>query len=172
MSISPLYLPFFHTHYMVYLHYIFLVKLYTVIRNVRQAHECLEIGESQQFFDEVHYLLDSIKPSQPLSVRCLGWAYCIHCFTYYTRCSVTTWNKSINKHNLGITMHDVHVIITSWACTEFIASKARGYIHVAVQQSCSLSQLSNVNKSFDNDIMTEKNPIVPQFQHENDVCSH
>ena len=51
---------------------IWCMKLYTVIRNVRQAHECLEIGESQQFFDEVHYLLDSIKPSQPLSVRCLG----------------------------------------------------------------------------------------------------
>ena len=48
------------------------LQLYTVVRNVRQAHECLEIGESQQFFDEVNYLLDSVKPSQPLGVRCLG----------------------------------------------------------------------------------------------------
>ena len=52
--------------------YIICLQLYTVVRNVRQAHECLEIGESQQFFDEVHYLLDSVKPSQPLGVRCLG----------------------------------------------------------------------------------------------------
>ena len=41
---------------------------------MRQAHECLELGESQQFFDDINYLLDNIKPEQPLNIRCLGWA--------------------------------------------------------------------------------------------------
>ncbi|XP_064390982.1 wings apart-like protein homolog [Halichondria panicea] len=44
----------------------------TIVRNVRQARECLEIGESQEFFDEVRYLLGSIKPAAPLKSRCLG----------------------------------------------------------------------------------------------------
>ena len=47
-------------------------QLCTVVRNVRQAHECLESGESQQFFDEMDYLMDSIQQTQPLAVRCLG----------------------------------------------------------------------------------------------------
>lgn len=46
--------------------------LVTVIKNVREAHQCMEIGENCQFFEEAHYLLDNIKPSQPLHVRCLG----------------------------------------------------------------------------------------------------
>ena len=39
---------------------------------MREAHQCLEIGENRQFFEETLYLLDNIKPSQPLNVRCLG----------------------------------------------------------------------------------------------------
>ena len=53
-------------------HSIFQSPLCTMVRNVRQAHECLESGENQQFFDEMEYLMDSIQPSQPLAVRCLG----------------------------------------------------------------------------------------------------
>lgn len=44
----------------------------TVVKNVREAHQCMEIGENCFFFEEAHYLLDNIKPSQPLHVRCLG----------------------------------------------------------------------------------------------------
>ncbi|CAI8004150.1 Probable serine/threonine-protein kinase drkD [Geodia barretti] len=47
-------------------------QLCTVVRNVRQAHECLESGENQQFFDEMEYLMDSLQSAQPLGVRCLG----------------------------------------------------------------------------------------------------
>ena len=43
----------------------------TIVKNVRQAHECLERGENLQFKDEVEYLLDNMRPDQPLSVRCL-----------------------------------------------------------------------------------------------------
>lgn len=47
-------------------------NLVTVVQNVREAHQCMEIGENCQFFEEAHYLLDNINPSQPLHVRCLG----------------------------------------------------------------------------------------------------
>jgi hypothetical protein len=46
--------------------------LVTKVQNVREAHQCMEIGENFQFFEEAHYLLDTVKPSQPLHVRCLG----------------------------------------------------------------------------------------------------
>ena len=41
------------------------------------------MGESQQFFDEMDYLLDNISPEQPLNVRCLGYVLCacVHMFT-------------------------------------------------------------------------------------------
>lgn len=43
-----------------------------MIQNVRQAHQCMELGENWQFFEEAHYMLDNLKPSQPVHVRCLG----------------------------------------------------------------------------------------------------
>ena len=48
------------------------LQMVTVVRNVKQAHECLELGESREFFDEMGYLLDSIQPKRTLPVRCLG----------------------------------------------------------------------------------------------------
>ena len=48
-----------------------LLQTTVMVRNVRQAHECLEHGETLLFRDEVEYLLDNMKPSQPLLVRCL-----------------------------------------------------------------------------------------------------
>ena len=61
-----------HVYMHMYLRMYCLPQLFTVVRNVKQAHECLELGESQQFFDEMEYLMDSLQPQQPLSVRCLG----------------------------------------------------------------------------------------------------
>ena len=46
-------------------------QLYTVVRNVKEAHECLEHGETQEFKDEVEYLLDGLKDSLGLPIRCL-----------------------------------------------------------------------------------------------------
>eukprot|EP00731_Ephydatia_muelleri_P035692 Em0148g9a len=37
----------------------------TVLRNVKQAHECQLLGESQQHIDELYFLLDSIGPARP-----------------------------------------------------------------------------------------------------------
>ena len=43
------------------------------------------MGESQQFFDEMDYLLDNISPEQPLNVRCLGYV-CVHVFSTVCMC--------------------------------------------------------------------------------------
>ena len=40
--------------------------------DVKQPHQCRELGQQQMFRDEVQYLLDGIKPAQPLSTRCLA----------------------------------------------------------------------------------------------------
>lgn len=46
--------------------------LVTVVRNVKQAHECQLLGDIQQHIDELYYLLDSIGPTQSLCVRSLA----------------------------------------------------------------------------------------------------
>ena len=44
----------------------------TEIYDVKQPHQCRELGQQQMFRDEVQYLLDCIKQTQPLSTRCLA----------------------------------------------------------------------------------------------------
>lgn len=51
-------------------------QLFTVVRNVKEAHECQEHGETQEFHDDVDYILDGLQCSQPLATRCL------RCFTW------------------------------------------------------------------------------------------
>ncbi|KAK3101252.1 hypothetical protein FSP39_002172 [Pinctada imbricata] len=47
-------------------------QLYTVVRNVKEAHECQEYGETQDFSDDVDYLLVGLKEGEPMSTRCLS----------------------------------------------------------------------------------------------------
>ncbi|XP_062611782.1 wings apart-like protein homolog isoform X1 [Saccostrea cucullata] len=47
-------------------------QLYTVVRNVKEAHECQEHGETQEFADDVEYLLSGIQEGEPMSTRCLS----------------------------------------------------------------------------------------------------
>lgn len=44
-------------------HLIFFLQFYTVVRNVKKAHQIQEIGEFQEFNDDVEYLLDSLQVS-------------------------------------------------------------------------------------------------------------
>ncbi|KAL8595031.1 hypothetical protein ACOMHN_002010 [Nucella lapillus] len=46
--------------------------LYTVVHNVKMAYEVQESGETQDFMDDVEYLLENLKDSQPLSIRALS----------------------------------------------------------------------------------------------------
>lgn len=39
------------------------LQYYTVVRNVKKAHQIQEIGEFQEFNDDVEYLLDALQVS-------------------------------------------------------------------------------------------------------------
>lgn len=47
-------------------------ELYTVVHNVKMAHEVLESGETQDFMDDIEYLLENLKDDQPMSIRALS----------------------------------------------------------------------------------------------------
>ena len=50
----------------------YMLQLYTVVRNVRQAHECQDHGENQQIDDDLEFLLDGLKPREATSSRYLS----------------------------------------------------------------------------------------------------
>lgn len=45
--------------------------LYTVVRNVKQAHQCHESGETQEFNDDIDYLIDGLGKYNSTGTRCL-----------------------------------------------------------------------------------------------------
>lgn len=47
-------------------------NFYTVIRNVKKAHQIQEIGEFQEMDDDVDYILDALKAQNPMATRCLS----------------------------------------------------------------------------------------------------
>lgn len=47
-------------------------EMYTVVRNVKKAYQCHESGETQEFNDDVDYLLEGVQPSNPIAARCLS----------------------------------------------------------------------------------------------------
>lgn len=62
--------------------------------DVKQPHQCRELGQQQMFRDEVQYLLDGIKPTQPLSTRCL--ALC----SLATECISPLFRRQLSFHQL------------------------------------------------------------------------
>ncbi|XP_044757643.1 protein wings apart-like [Coccinella septempunctata] len=47
-------------------------KAYTRVKNVKKAHQIQEIGEFQEFNDDVEYILDTLQDNNPISTRCLS----------------------------------------------------------------------------------------------------
>lgn len=47
-------------------------EFYTVVRNVKTAHQIQEIGEYQEMDDDVEYILDVLQPHNPIPTRCLS----------------------------------------------------------------------------------------------------
>ncbi|CAG0917822.1 unnamed protein product [Notodromas monacha] len=47
-------------------------KFFTVVKNVRHGYQIQEIAEFQDFQDDVDYILESLKDSNPIGVRCLS----------------------------------------------------------------------------------------------------
>ena len=44
-----------------------------MVRNVKQAHECQEHGETQEFQDDIDYIMDGLGDKQTVPVRCLRY---------------------------------------------------------------------------------------------------
>ena len=53
--------------------YNFLFQFYTVIRNVKKAHQIQESGEFQEFNDDVEYILDALQDNNPIGTRYVLW---------------------------------------------------------------------------------------------------
>ena len=47
------------------------LQLFQVVRHVKQAHECQESGETQDFNDDLAFVLDGLDALQTFSVRSL-----------------------------------------------------------------------------------------------------
>lgn len=46
-------------------------QLFMVVHNVKRAHECQEYGETQEFTDDIEYIMDGLHDGQHVSTRCL-----------------------------------------------------------------------------------------------------
>ncbi|KAG5885724.1 hypothetical protein JTB14_000647 [Gonioctena quinquepunctata] len=65
---------------------------YTVVRNVKKAHQIQEIGEFQEFNDDVEYILDTLQSSNPISTRCLS------AITLASKCMVPAFRMHVRAH--------------------------------------------------------------------------
>ncbi|XP_058789303.1 protein wings apart-like [Phymastichus coffea] len=45
---------------------------YTVVKNVKKAHQIQESGEFQEFNDDIEYILDTLRENNPNATRCLS----------------------------------------------------------------------------------------------------
>ncbi|CAH1154765.1 unnamed protein product [Phaedon cochleariae] len=65
---------------------------YTVVRNVKQAHQIQEIGEFQEFNDDVEYILDALQDNNPISTRCLS------AITLASKCMAPAFRMHVRAH--------------------------------------------------------------------------
>ncbi|XP_070545501.1 wings apart-like protein homolog [Ptychodera flava] len=68
--------------------------LYTVVKHVKQAHQCQESGESQEFIDDVEYLLDGLNDTETMSTRCLS------AVSLASKCSVSSFRMHLRAHGM------------------------------------------------------------------------
>ncbi|XP_055370929.1 protein wings apart-like isoform X2 [Condylostylus longicornis] len=67
-------------------------EYYTVIRNVKTAHQIQEIGEYQEMDDDVEYILDALQPRNPSSTRCLS------ALQLATKCMTPAFRMHVRAH--------------------------------------------------------------------------
>uniref|UniRef100_A0A2R5L3W0 Putative sister chromatid cohesion protein n=1 Tax=Ornithodoros turicata TaxID=34597 RepID=A0A2R5L3W0_9ACAR len=70
-------------------------QLYTVVRNVKQAHQCHESGETQEFNDDIEYLLESVQSSNPVAARCLSVV------GLASKCMVPAFRMHLRAHGIA-----------------------------------------------------------------------
>lgn len=69
-------------------------EYYTVVRNVKTAHQIQEIGEYQELDDDVEYILDALQPHNPMSTRCLS------ALQLATKCMVPAFRMHVRAHGV------------------------------------------------------------------------
>ncbi|KAK3588920.1 hypothetical protein CHS0354_023680 [Potamilus streckersoni] len=67
-------------------------ELFTVVKNVKEAHLCQEFGETQDFDDDIEYLLEGLKDTEPLSTRCLS------CIGLAQKCIIPAFRMHLRAH--------------------------------------------------------------------------
>lgn len=67
-------------------------EYYTVVQNVKKAHQIQEIGEFQEFNDDVEYLLDALQNNNPISTRCLS------AITLASKCTAPAFRMHLRAH--------------------------------------------------------------------------
>ncbi|KAL5018598.1 hypothetical protein ScPMuIL_004320 [Solemya velum] len=67
-------------------------ELYTVVRNVKQAYEVQEIGETQEYDDDVEYLLHGLQEAEPITTRCLS------CIGLAQKCILASFRMHLRAH--------------------------------------------------------------------------
>ncbi|XP_071808493.1 wings apart-like protein homolog [Asterias amurensis] len=66
--------------------------LYTVVQHVKQATQCQESGESQQYSDDIEYLRDGLEPIASTSTRCLSTISLVE------KCAVPAFRLHLRAH--------------------------------------------------------------------------
>ncbi|KAL0881632.1 hypothetical protein ABMA27_001458 [Loxostege sticticalis] len=69
-------------------------EFYTVVRNVKKAHQIQEIGEFQELNDDVEYLLDALQDNNPMSTRCLS------AITLASKCTAPAFRMHLRAHGI------------------------------------------------------------------------
>ena len=69
-------------------------EYYTVVRNVKTAHQIQEIGEYQEMDDDVEYILDALQPHNPMYTRCLS------ALQLATKCMVPAFRMHVRAHGV------------------------------------------------------------------------
>lgn len=62
------------------------------MRNVKKAHQMQEIGEFQEFNDDVEYILDALQDNNPISTRCLS------AITLASKCMAPAFRMHVRAH--------------------------------------------------------------------------
>lgn len=78
-------------------------QYYTVVRNVKKAHQIQEIGEFQEFNDDVEYLLDACQVSNQQSPLSNDFRFCIFILSVY----------------YAIPDHHAHLVLYGWFYSKF-----------------------------------------------------
>eukprot|EP00057_Strongylocentrotus_purpuratus_P023217 XP_011677691.1 PREDICTED: protein wings apart-like [Strongylocentrotus purpuratus] len=67
-------------------------KLYTVVRHVKGASDCQESGESQQYADDIEYLMEGLKGTENVGTRCLST------MGFVEKCSMPQFRMHMRAH--------------------------------------------------------------------------